>query len=334
MSLTFLHPWVLLLLLVLPVLAWLKGKRGAQPAFLYSSVDLVKGLSGLTRSKAGSILKSLRWLTLALFLIALARPQLGEGEAKVSASGIDIVVCGDLSRSMEAEDFFDARNNRINRLFLAKDVLKSFILKRPSDRIGLVAFAGRAYVAAPLTLDHDFLLQNLARLSFGGIEEGTAIGSGLIAAVNRLRDIKSKSKIVILLTDGQSNMGKVPPLTAAEVAETLKVKVYTVGVGTHGVAPWPRMDQFGRRVVVDLPVDIDEETLKKISGKTGGKYYRADTSDSLRNIYNEIDRLEKTVVELKKFQRYREAMHWPLASGLGLLLLEIVLAQTVWRKLP
>ncbi len=334
MSLTFLHPWVLLLLLVLPILAWLKGKRGSQPAFLYSSVALVKGLSGLTKSRAGRFLNSLRWLALALFIVALARPQLGEGEAKVSASGIDIVVCVDLSRSMEAEDFFDARGNRINRLFLAKDVLKNFVLKRPGDRIGLVAFAGRAYVAAPLTLDHDFLLQNLARLSFGGIEEGTAIGSGLIAAVNRLRDLKSKSKIVILLTDGQSNMGKVPPLTAAEVAETLKVKVYTVGVGTHGTAPWPRTDQFGRRVVVDLPVDIDEETLKKISDKTGGKYYRADTSDSLRKIYDEIDRLEKTVVELKKFQRYREAMHWPLAGGLGLLLLEILLAHTLWRKLP
>lgn len=334
MSLVFLHPWVLLLLLGLPLLAWLKGKRGAQPAFLYSSVELVKGFSGLTRSKAGSILHSLRWLALALFIIALARPQLGEGEAKVSASGIDIVVCVDMSRSMEAEDFFDAQGKRINRLFLAKEVLKNFVLKRPSDRIGLVAFAGRAYVAAPLTLDHDFLLQNLARLDFGGIEEGTAIGSGLIAAVNRLRDIKSKSKIAILLTDGQSNMGKVPPLTAAEVAETLKVKVYTVGVGTHGVAPWPRMDQFGQKVYRDLPVDIDEETLRKISDKTGGKYYRADTSESLRNIYNEIDRLEKTVVELKKFQRYREALHWPLATGLGLLLLEILLAHTVWRKLP
>lgn len=333
MSLTFVYPYVLLLLLLLPVLAWLKGRRGNRPAFLYSSVNLVKGLTQSPRSKVGGWLSHLRWLVLACFIVALARPQLGEGEAKISASGIDIVICIDLSRSMEAEDF-QLEGRRINRLNLAKLTVKQFIENRPSDRIGLIAFAGRAYVAGPLTLDHEFLLQNLERLDFGGIEEGTAIGAGLIAAVNRLRDIKSKSKIVILMTDGQNNMGKVPPLTAAEAAQAMKIKAYTIGVGVRGMAPWPFRDQFGVKHERMMPVDIDEDTLKEISAKTGGKYYRADTTDTLRKIYAEIDRLEKTTIEVKKYQRYRELLHWPIAIGEVLLLLEIILTHTIFRRLP
>jgi len=335
MNLAFVHPWVLLLLLALPVLAWLKGQAGRRAAFLYSSTSLVSELGAATKSQSGAFLAALRWLALALFIIALARPQLGEGEAKVSASGIDIVVCVDLSRSMEAEDKgFVIEGKQVNRLILAKHVLKQFIAGRPSDRIGLVAFAGRAYIAGPLTLDHEFLQANLERLGFGGIEEGTAIGSALVSAVNRLRDLKSKSKIVILLTDGQSNMGKVPPLTAAEVAETLKVKVYTVGIGSRGMAPWPYTDQFGRKVYRQMPVDIDEETLTKIAQRTGGKYFRGDSAVALQQIYAEIDRLEKTTVEVKKYLRYREAMHWPMGLGLGLLVLEIILANTILRRLP
>ena len=334
MTFAFAHPWLLLLLLLLPLLAWLKGRRDVQPAFLYSSVQLVRGLTGHVQSRAGAFLRALRWLALAAFLVALARPQLGEGETKVSASGIDIVIAIDLSRSMEAEDFKDLRGNRMNRLALAKETVQKFVLKRPSDRIGLIAFAGRAYVAAPLTLDHDFFLQNLERLGFGGIEEGTAIGSGLIASVNRLRDLKAKSKIVILLTDGQNNVGKVPPLTAADAAQALGIKVHTIGVGTHGDAPWPYTDQFGRRQDRMLPVDIDEDVLKKVSEKTGGKYFRADNSETLRRIFAEIDQLEKTTAEVKKFQRYRELAHWLVAAGLGVLLAEIVLGNTLMRKLP
>jgi Ca-activated chloride channel family protein len=333
MSVTFVYPYLLLGLLGLPVLAWLKGQRGRSPAFLYSSINLVKKMSHVPKSAAGAWLNHLRWLTLACFIVAMARPQLGEGEAKISASGIDIVVCIDLSRSMEAEDF-QMDGKTVNRLFIAKDVVKKFIEQRPSDRIGLIAFAGRAYVAGPLTLDHDFLVQNLERLGFGGIEEGTAIGSGLIAAVNRLRDIKSKSKIVILMTDGQNNMGKVPPATAAEAAQALKIKVYTVGVGKQGTAPWPYTDQFGRRVYRQMPVDIDEPTLKEVAAKTGGVYYRADSTDTLRKIYADIDRLEKTTIEVKKYQRYRDVQRWPIAFGLGFLLLEIILSHTIWRKLP
>ncbi len=334
MTFSFAHPWLLFLLLLLPLLAWLKGRRDTQPAFLYSSVLLVRGLTGQVQSRAGAFLRALRWFALAAFFVALARPQLGEGETKISASGIDIVIAVDLSRSMEAEDFKDARGQRISRLALAKDTVQKFVLKRPSDRIGLIAFAGRAYVAAPLTLDHDFFLQNLERLGFGGIEEGTAIGSGLIASVNRLRDLEAKSKIVILLTDGQNNAGKVPPLTAADAAQALAIKCYTIGVGTRGDAPWPYTDEFGRRRERMLPVDIDEDVLKQVADKTGGKYFRADNTETLRRIFTEIDQLEKTTAEVKKFQRYRELAHWLVAFGLSALLMEILLGNTLWRKLP
>ena len=331
---TFAHPYALLLLLLLPVLAWLKGKVGFQPAFLYSSVQLVRGITGITRSRAGSVLLKLRWLALALFIIALARPQLGEGETKITASGIDIVLVIDLSGSMSSEDF-QLRGRRVNRLIIAKDVLQQFIAKRPNDRIGLVAFASDAYIAAPLTLDHDFLMQNLDRLEIAAPgKDQTAIGSALAAALNRLRDLKSKSKIVILMTDGQNNAGKVPPLTAAEAAERLAVKVYTIGVGTRGMAPFPYIDAFGRKDYKPIQVDIDEETLTEIARRTGGKYYRADKTETLRSVYDEIDRLEKTEVEVKKYQRYRELFPLVALPGLVVLLLEVILNHTVWRKLP
>ena len=260
---TFAHPYFLILLVLLPLLAWLKGKRGEQAAFLYSSVQLVRGVAEMNRSRAGRILAALRWLALAAFIVGLARPQHTESEEKIKASGIDIVVALDLSGSMESEDF-KLHGHQVNRLDIAKDVLKKFIDRRPGDRIGLVAFAGKAYIAAPLTLDHSFLLQNLERLALHSIEDGTAIGSALSASVNRLRELKSKSKIVILMTDGQNNSGKVPPLTAAEAAQALAVKVYTIGVGTHGTAPMSRQNAFGQKVYVQVPVDIDEQTLKSI----------------------------------------------------------------------
>ncbi len=213
MNFSFAHPWILWLLLLLPVLAWLKGSRGRQPAFLYSSVQLVKGIIGITRSSAGSILPKLRWLALACFICALAQPRFVHSEAKVSASGVDIVVALDLSGSMAAEDEGFVLNGRqATRFIIAKDVLKKFIAKRPNDRLGLVVFATQAFVAVPPTLDHDFLLQNLERIELGVINgDQTAIGSALTSAMNRLRDLNSKSKIVILMTDGQNNAGTVPP---------------------------------------------------------------------------------------------------------------------------
>jgi len=330
---TFAHPYFLLLFLLLPLLAWLKGKRGQRPAFLYSSTQLVKGIYQVTRSRVGGWLTSLRWLILALLIVALARPQKIASEETIKASGIDIVVALDLSGSMASEDF-EVRGQRVNRLTIAKEVLKQFIDRRPSDRIGLVAFAGRAYIAAPMTLDHDFLLQNLERLNLNTIEDGTAIGSALSAALNRLRELKSKSKIVILMTDGQNNAGKVPPLTAAEAAEALGVKVYTIGVGIRGTAPFPRIDAFGRKVYVPMQVDIDEDTLQKIASRTKGKYYRADSVDTLKKIYSEIDQLEKTEANIKKYARYEEMFPWVVWPGLFLLLLEVVLSNTIWRRLP
>jgi Ca-activated chloride channel family protein len=334
MKYSFAHPWLLLLLALLPVVAWLLGRQGRPAAFLYSSVQLVRSIANTTRSKAGRILLALRWMTLALFLVGLARPQMIQSETSVKASGIDIALAIDLSGSMESEDF-ELNRQRVNRLEIAKDVLKKFIERRPSDRMGLVAFAGKAYIAAPLTLDHSFLIQNLERLELHSIEEGTAIGAGLSATVNRLRDLKSKSKIVILMTDGQNNAGKIPPVTAAEAAQALGIKVYTVGVGTRGTAPFPRgYNLAGQKVYAQVPVDIDEKTLQQIADKTGGKYFRADSTDTLRKIYDEIDKLEKTEAEVKKYVQIQELFPWVVLPGFALLLLEIALSHTVWRRLP
>ncbi len=331
---TFGHPLFLLLLLLLPLLAWLKGKRGEPPAFVYSSVQLVRGILNPSRARSGGFLAALAWLALAFFIIALSQPRFTRSETKVTASGVDIVVALDMSGSMISEDF-TVRGQPVNRFNMARAVLQGFIDKRPNDRIGLVVFATQPFIATPLTLDHDFLTQNLDRLKIGDIDENrTAIGSALSTAVNRLREVKSKSKIVILMTDGQNNSGKIDPLTAAEAAEALAVKVYTIGVGTRGMAPMPVFfggQRVGQRME---PVDIDEDTLQKIADRTGGKYYRADNAARFQAIYAEIDKLEKTEKEVKKFARHRELFAWAITPGLGLLLLEILLSQTVWRKLP
>ena len=331
---SFGHPYLLLLLLLLPLLGWLKGKQGKPPAFVYSSVQLARGILNVTRTRSGAFLAALRWLILALLIVALAQPRLTQSETKVTASGVDIAVALDMSGSMASEDF-EVGRDRLNRLAMAKQVLKKFIEKRPNDRIGIVAFASQAYIASPLTLDHEFLLQNLARLELGTIDDSrTAIGSALSTAINRLRELKSKSKIVILMTDGQNNAGKVAPLTVAEAAQKLGVKVYTIGVGMRGMAPMPQYwggQKVGYRQV---PVDIDEETLEKIAKMTGGKYYRADNAKRFQDIYAEIDKLEKTEAEVKKYAHHDELFAWVITPGLGLLLLELLLRNTVWRRLP
>ncbi len=334
---TFAHPYLLLLLLLLPLAAWLKGRRGQPPAFIYSSVQLLRAITNITRARSGGFLAALRWFVLALFIIALAQPRLTKSDTtKATASGVDIVVAFDLSGSMAALDF-ETHGQRVNRVDMARAVLKGFIDKRPNDRIGLVAFATEAYIASPLTLDHDFLLKNLARLDLNAINGNqTAIGSALSTAVNRLREVKSKSKIVILMTDGQNNAGKIAPLTAAEAAHALKVKVYTIGVGTRGMAPTPvgRNPFTGQLVFEPRQVDIDEETLQKISEMTEGKYYRADNAERFQQIYAEIDKLEKSEAEVKKFAQYKELFGWLVSLGLALLLVEITLGQTVFRRLP
>ena len=332
---TFAHPIFLLLLALLPVLAWLKGKRGRPPAFVYSSVQLVRGILNVTRTRSGSFLAALRWLTLGLFILALAQPRLTRSETQIKASGIDIVAVLDMSGSMASEDFDTARG-RLSRLAMAKDVLKRFIANRPSDRIGLVVFATQAYIASPLTLDHEFLLQNIERLELGDIDDrSTAIGSALSTGINRLRELKSKSKIVILMTDGQNNAGKIAPLTAAEAAKALKVKVYTIGVGMRGMAPMPDFDRLHRKTGYHLePVDIDEDTLQSIARTTGGKYYRADNAQKFQAIYAEIDQLEKTEADVRKYAHYAELFAWVITPGLGLLLLETLLRHTRLRRLP
>ena len=333
---TFGHPYFLLLLLLLPVLGWLKGKQGQPPAFVYSSVQLVRGMLNVTRTRSGAFLTAMRWLSVALLIIALAQPRLTKSETKVSASGVDIAVALDMSGSMASEDF-EVGRERLSRLAMAKDVLKKFVEKRPNDRIGIVAFATQAYIASPLTLDHEFLLQTLDRLELGTIDDSrTAIGSALSTAINRLRELKSKSKIVILMTDGQNNAGKVAPLTVAEASQKLGVKVYTIGVGMRGEAPMPtgRNPFTGQKVYQLMPVDIDEDTLQKIATMTGGKYYRADNSQRFQAIYAEIDKLEKTEAEVKKFSHHNELFAWVISPALGLLLLEVLLRHTIWRRLP
>ena len=332
---TFAHPYLLLLLLLLPLAAWLKGRRGQPPAFVYSSTQLLRGVQEISKSNAGGFLTALRWFALVLFIIALSQPRLTKFDTtKATASGVDIVVAFDLSGSMAAEDF-EVRGQRVNRVNMARAVLKRFIDRRPNDRIGLVAFATEAFIASPLTLDHDFLLKNLERMNLNTINGNqTAIGSALSTAVNRLCELKSKSKIVILMTDGQNNAGKVAPLTAAEAAQALGVKVYTIGVGTQGQAPMATTDMFGRRVYQMVPVDIDETTLQKISDMTGGKYYRADNADKFQAIYSEIDKLEKTEADVKKFAHHTELFAWLISIGVVLLAAEIAMGQTVLRRLP
>jgi Ca-activated chloride channel homolog len=331
---TFGHPYFLLLLLLLPLLAWLKGKRGEPPAFVYSSVQLMRGILNLARGRSGSFMSALRWVALGLFIVALAQPRFTRSETKVTASGVDIVVALDMSGSMISEDF-EVRGQRVSRFNMARTVLDQFIEKRPNDRIGLVVFASDPYIATPLTLDHDFLMRHLDRLQIGAIDENrTAIGSALSTAINRLREVKSKSKIVILMTDGQNNAGKIAPLIAAEAAQALKVKVYTIGVGTRGMAPMP-VFIAGRRIGERMePVDIDEVTLQKIADLTQGKYYRADNTARFQAIYAEIDKLEKTEKEIKKFAQHRELFAWAITPGLLLVLLETLLRHTVWRRLP
>jgi Ca-activated chloride channel family protein len=321
----FAHPYFLLLLFLLPLFAWLKGKRGRPPAFLYSSVKLVEGLTRAKRSRAGAFLAALRWLVLAIFIIALAQPRSVKSTTEVKASGIDITVALDLSGSMNTPDYV-INGQQITRFTIAKAVLKKFIAGRPNDRIGLVVFAAQAFIASPLTLDHDYLLENLERLEIGTINsDATAIGDGLTTSLNRVRDLKSKSKIIVLMTDGGNNAGKIDPLTAAKAAAALGVKVYTVGLGNREI-----VQQMG------LPAGYlpDEDMLQQISQTTNGKYYRANNAEELMAIYADINKLEKTEAVINKYTEYKELFPWLVAAGSLLLLIEVILGQTVFRRLP
>jgi Ca-activated chloride channel family protein len=330
---TFTHPWLLLLLLLVPLVALLQGGKGAAPAVVFSSLRPLLELGKARRSRIGGWLTSLLLLALALLIVALARPRQGKTISQVQASGIDIMLALDVSGSMQAEDF-TIGGERANRLEVVKQVTQKFIEGRPNDRIGIVCFAGRPYLVSPLTLDHGWLLQNLERVRIGLVEDGTAIGSAVASAANRLKEKNAKSRIVVLLTDGDNNAGKVPPLTAAEAAKALGIKIYTIGAGTRGYAPMPVQDMFGRKVYRNVKVDVDEDTLKKIADLTGAKFYRATDTKTLNQIFEQIDKLEKSTVELNQYTQYRDLFPWFLGAGFGLLALQTVLAQTVGRKLP
>jgi Ca-activated chloride channel family protein len=328
----FADPIVLWLLAVLPLLPLARGRSLRAAALLFPSAELVRSVGGRARPHGGW-LGALRLLAVALAIVALARPQQGLGAAEIEARGIDIVLAIDVSGSMQALDF-ELAGKKANRLAVVKSVVQGFIEARPDDRIGMVVFAGRPYLASPLTLDHDWLGRTLERVEIGMVEDGTAIGSAIAASTNRLRDRKAESRVVILLTDGVNNAGKVSPLTAAEAARALGVRVYTIGAGTQGEAPMPVRDRLGRERVMMVPVDVDEKTLQAVAETTGGSFFRATDTDSLAGIYEQIDRLETTTERMARFERYRELFLWPLLAGLLLLGVEIALGETRLRRLP
>lgn len=329
----FHDPWLLLLLLLLPVWLWWQRRVAARGGLRFSSVAAAQNARSFWARVGPTLLTALSGATLVLFVVALARPQVGRSESRMKTEGIDIVLAVDVSGSMLAMDF-KVNDKSLDRISVVKQVVKEFVAARPNDRIGMVAFAGRAYVASPLTLDHDWLERNLDRIKVGLIEDGTALGSGLGTAVNRLRDTKAKSRVVILLTDGVNNVWKVQPMDAAKAAKEFGVRVYTIGAGTRGVAPMPV--SMGGRIVgyQPMPVEIDEQLLKQIAELTGGQYFRATDTDSLREIYQQIDKLEKHVVETVKYEDWRELFPWFLGPGLGCLLLAVTLQHTRLRRLP
>ncbi len=332
-GLSFANPWLLLLLLLIPPVAFLRGRFGGTAGVSFPSTSSLLKLGQRRRSRAGAFLASLAYLALALLIIAFARPQLGREVTRVQASGVDIMLVLDVSRSMLAEDFtIGAR--RANRLEATKQVTENFIRERPNDRIGIIAFAGRPYLVSPLTLDHDWLIRNLERLRIGLVEDGTAIGSAIASAANRLKDKEAKTKLIVLLTDGDNNAGKVTPVTAAEAAQALGIRIYTIGAGTEGEAPFPFTDPFGRTVYRNVPVEFDETTLEKIAEITNGRFFRATDTQSLKTIFNEIDKLEKSKVEIEKIAQYRDLFAWFLMAGVACLALELLLSQTLWRRLP
>ena len=329
----FLQPEWLWLLSLLPIaLLWL-GRRGSVAAIEYSDVGLAREVAQSTRSRAGRWLWLLPILASAFMIVGMARPQLGHGSATVSANGIDIMLGLDVSGSMQALDF-KLGDQRLNRIQIVKSVVSTFIDQRPNDRIGLIAFAGAPYLVSPLTLDHDWLQQNLERVEIGGVEDGTAIGSAIAAGVNRLRATPAKSKIMILLTDGVNNTGKISPIAAAEAAKALGVKIYTIGVGVRGDAPVPVKDEFGNTQLVMAKVDVDEKTLQAIATMTGGTFYRATDTGSLQSIYAQINRLETSAQTIKRFEHYQELYAWALIPALSALGLGLGLQQTRFRRLP
>ena len=341
-ALTFAYPWLLLLLLLIPILAYFRGKRGPAAALTFSSTSSLRSLGKTSAARAGKFLRSLLLLALALLVVALARPQLGKSLTEVEASGIDIMLVLDVSQSMLTKDF-SVGGDRATRIDAIREVTRQFIEARPNDRIGIIAFAGHPYVISPMTLDHDWLLQNLERVRTGLVEDGTAIGSAIASAANRLNDKRSKSRVIVLLTDGENNAGKVPPTTAAEAVKALQIRFYAIGAGINGIAPAPVFDprtgkpytdMFGNIMYQNQKVQFNEAGLKEVARIADGQFFRATDTKSLEQIFRDIDKLEKTTVAVKKYRQYRDLFPVCIMAGCGLLLAQLFLSQTIWKKLP
>ena len=317
-----------LLLVLLPMIAWYIWKQKKAGASIQFSTDM--GLTRIPKSWKYYFRHSvfvLQILSLSLLIVALARPQSSNSWSNVTTQGIDIVIALDISSSMLAMDF------RPNRIEAAKDVATQFISGRTNDRIGLVVFSGESFTQCPLTTDRATVINLFKGIESGMIEDGTAIGNGLATAVSRLKDSDAISKVVILLTDGENNRGEIAPVTAAELAKTFGIRVYTVGVGTIGMAPYPVQTPFGVQVQ-DVEVKIDEVTLEKIAATTDGKYFRATNNNKLTEIYEEIDKLEKSKIDVKEFsKREEEYLKFAIAAAL-LLMLGMYLKITVFRNIP
>jgi len=335
-DLFFIHVpgWVILAVggLVVLLLAWHYVRRMPKltASVRYSDLSLVRTGRRTYRQRMRPLLFVLRILAVAMLFVAMARPQSGEEQRDIETEGIDIMLVLDVSSSMKAEDF-----KPHNRLFVAKEEIGKFIDRRVNDRIGLVVFAKSSFTQCPLTLDYGVLKSFLEQVDFGIVDGNmTAIGSALANAVNRLRHSDGKSRVIVLLTDGENNVWEIDPITAANIAKTMEIKIYTIGAGKPGNAMFPVDDPlFGKRYVY-APTQIDEETLTEIAEITGGQYFRARSEEELDQIYAEIDEMEKTKIEVKEYIQYRELFFGFLLAGFGLLVFEMVLSQTYLRKIP
>lgn len=326
----FVNPYLLWLLVVLlPIIAFYiyRTLRGGT-AIRISSIEGVRRAPRTWRYWLRHVPFVLRCAAIALMIVALARPQIIEHKSRTDAEGIDIMLAMDISGSMLARDF------EPDRMVAAKEVAAAFINDRVGDRIGIAAFAGEAFTQSPLTTDKNSLITMLSRLRSGVIEDGTAIGNGLATAVNRLRESDAKSKVIILLTDGVNNRGEIGPLMAADIAADMGIKVYTVGVGTRGKAPYPVVDMFGNVSYQMMPVEIDEKTLEEIASRTGGRYFRATDKEKLHHIYDEINELEKSKVEITDLTLYHENWLMLLVAALALLLVEFMMSHILLKRIP
>ncbi len=340
----FQYPWLLALLGLLPVYALLRGKTGKLSALQFSSADIARAAGAKARAAAGGFLFFLRLLAVALGIVALAGPRLANYHVETETPGIDIMLVLDLSWSMEAIDMGKPAE-KLSRFAIASGVLNDFIQRRPNDRIGLITFSGVPYLASPLTLNHDWLVENLRRLHVGIIRDlGTAIGDAVAVAAKRLKAVpNSKSRIMILLTDGDNNLGKIDPLPAAQLAAALGVKIYAIGIGIEQPCNLPafdpatgqlRLDANGSVIPTLLLQPANYSVLGKMAALSGGQFYRATNQRELQNIYNQIDHLEKSEVKQRRFATYRPLFEWPLFAALGFLAVETILANTRFRRVP